>query len=107
MIGRQAAYENQQDAVKATPELLEQYLFDTPYAHALLAFSGSPESPGPPIGLALYFFNYSTWTGRPGLYVRIYFAFCAVRSCPAVSLVGNQQESLMETGGGSLRETGI
>lgn len=22
-----------------------------------------------PVGLALYFFNYSTWTGRPGLYL--------------------------------------
>jgi hypothetical protein len=54
-----------------TPQLI-QNLFDTPYAHALLAFSGTPDSPGPAIALALYFFNYSTWTGRPGLYVLIH-----------------------------------
>ena len=45
-------------------------LFDSPYAHTLLAFTGSPSEPGRPIGMAMYFFNYSTWTGKPGLYVR-------------------------------------
>lgn len=48
---------------------LRENLFETPYAHTLLAFSGSSESPGKAIGMAMYFFNYSTWTGRPGLYV--------------------------------------
>ncbi|KAF7360450.1 Acyl-CoA N-acyltransferase [Mycena venus] len=62
-----ATYEKEPDAVKATPELLRQNLFGpTPYAHALLAFT-SADAPKP-VGLALYFFNYSTWTGRPGLY---------------------------------------
>jgi len=65
-----AIYEKEPDSVKATPQLLRKNLFETPFAHALLAFS-EPEStaPGEPIGLALYFFNYSTWTGRPGLYL--------------------------------------
>lgn len=31
---------------------------------------GASDAPGEPVGIALYFFNYSTWTGRPGLYVR-------------------------------------
>ena len=48
---------------------MKKNLFDTPYAHALLAMSGSPDQPGEAIGLALYFFNFSTWTGRPGLFV--------------------------------------
>lgn len=48
---------------------MQKNLFDTPYAHALLAMSGSPDQPGEAIGLALYFFNFSTWTGRPGLFV--------------------------------------
>ncbi|KAF8190393.1 diamine N-acetyltransferase [Mycena galopus ATCC 62051] len=62
-----ATYEKEPDAVKATPELLRQNLFGaTPYAHALLAFLPGAEKP---VGLALYFFNYSTWTGRPGLYL--------------------------------------
>ncbi|KAJ7741416.1 acyl-CoA N-acyltransferase [Mycena maculata] len=61
-----ATYEKEPDAVKATPELLRQNLFETPYAHALLAFVGEEVKP---VGLALYFFNYSTWTGRPGMYL--------------------------------------
>ncbi|ESK88557.1 diamine n-acetyltransferase [Moniliophthora roreri MCA 2997] len=64
-----ATYEKATDSVKATPELLRKNLFETPFAHALLAFRGTLDSPGNPVGLALYFFNYSTWTGRPGLYL--------------------------------------
>ncbi|KAJ3892994.1 acyl-CoA N-acyltransferase [Lentinula edodes] len=59
-----AVYEKAPDAVKATPDLLRQNLFEKQYAHALLAMNGDK-----PVGLALYFFNYSTWTGRPGLYL--------------------------------------
>jgi len=36
---------------------------------ALAMHTHSPSSPGEAIGLALYFFNFSTWTGRPGLYL--------------------------------------
>jgi len=43
-------------------------LFEKPFAHALLAFSKSDE----PIGFALYFFNFSTWTGKPGIYVSVF-----------------------------------
>jgi len=64
-----ATYEKAADSVKATPEILRQNLFETPFAHALLAFSGTADAPGEAIGLALYFFNFSTWTGRPGLYL--------------------------------------
>ncbi|KAJ6473583.1 acyl-CoA N-acyltransferase [Mycena vitilis] len=66
-----ATYEKEPESVKATPALLRKNLFETPYAHALVAFS-SPESEAAkekPVGLALYFFNYSTWTGRPGMYL--------------------------------------
>ncbi|KAJ6495288.1 acyl-CoA N-acyltransferase [Mycena sanguinolenta] len=62
-----ATYEKELDAVKATPELLRTNLFGaTPYAHAILAFVPTSKKP---VGLALYFFNYSTWTGRPGMYL--------------------------------------
>jgi len=64
-----ATYEKEPESAKATPELLRKNLFETPFAHALLAFAGSNESVGEPIGLALYFFNFSTWTGRPGIYL--------------------------------------
>ncbi|KAG5643638.1 hypothetical protein DXG03_000564 [Asterophora parasitica] len=65
-----AQYENSADSAKATPEILRQNLFETPFAHALLAFSGPADAPGEAIGVCVYFFNFSTWTGRPGLYVR-------------------------------------
>ncbi|KAJ7037905.1 acyl-CoA N-acyltransferase [Mycena alexandri] len=61
-----ATYEKEPESVKATPELLRQNLFETPYAHAILAFNPGEAKP---VGLALYFFNYSTWTGRPGMYL--------------------------------------
>ncbi|KAL1665183.1 acyl-CoA N-acyltransferase [Schizophyllum commune] len=65
MIIELAVYEKEPDAVKATPELLRKNLFEDKYANAILAFSEE----GQPIGLALYFFNFSTWTGRAGLYL--------------------------------------
>ena len=49
---------------------LTKHLFETRIANAFIAFSGSTEAPGDAIGFALYFFNFSTWTGKPGLYVR-------------------------------------
>ncbi|KNZ78311.1 Diamine acetyltransferase 2, partial [Termitomyces sp. J132] len=49
---------------------LHKNLFETPYAHALIAFSGpAGVAGGEAIGFAIYFFNFSTWTGRPGLYL--------------------------------------
>lgn len=49
---------------------LRKNLFETPYAHTLLAFRGTADVPGEAIGMAMYFHNYSTWTGKPGIYVR-------------------------------------
>ncbi|KAL0959944.1 hypothetical protein HGRIS_011608 [Hohenbuehelia grisea] len=68
-----ALYEKEPESAKATPELIQQNLFDTPYAHALLAVEGTSDAPGEAIGLALYFFNFSTWTARPGLYLEDLF----------------------------------
>ncbi|KAI0366845.1 acyl-CoA N-acyltransferase [Pilatotrama ljubarskyi] len=74
-----ATYEKAADQVKATPELYRKNLFETPYAHTLLAIVGSPDAPGKAIGLAMYFFNYSTWTGKPGLYLEDLFVDPAFR----------------------------
>ncbi|KAG7094939.1 hypothetical protein E1B28_005741 [Marasmius oreades] len=68
-----AIYEKEPDAVKTTPELLRKNLFETPFAYALLAITGTSEAPGNAIGLALYFFSYSTWTGRPSLFLEDLF----------------------------------
>lgn len=60
-----ARYEKAEHEVEATVEILAGSLFgDTRYAQALIAERG-----GEPAGFALYFFNFSTWQGRPGLYL--------------------------------------
>jgi GNAT superfamily N-acetyltransferase len=64
-----AVYEGEPDAVKATPESLGETLFgDHAMAHAFVA-----ERDGAVVGVALWFLNYSTWTGRPGLYLEDLF----------------------------------
>jgi GNAT superfamily N-acetyltransferase len=64
-----AAYEREPDAVTATEaDLLRDGFGPNPYYHCILA-----EHDGRPAGFAFYFFNYSTWTGRPGLYLEDLF----------------------------------
>ena len=60
-----AEYERAADKVVATEALLNDALFaDQPAAFAVIA-----EIDGTPVGMALYFFNFSTWTGWRGLYL--------------------------------------
>jgi GNAT superfamily N-acetyltransferase len=60
-----ADYERAADKVVATEPLLADALFgDQPAAYAVIA-----EIDGAPVGMALYFFNFSTWTGWRGLYL--------------------------------------
>jgi GNAT superfamily N-acetyltransferase len=60
-----AEYERLAHEVLATEQDLERSLFGDPvYAHAVLASLGAET-----VGFALYFFNYSTFLGRPGLYL--------------------------------------
>ena len=60
-----AENEGEPDAVKATPDSLAQALFaDPPLARAQVAVDGETV-----VGLALYYTTYSTWTGKPGLYL--------------------------------------
>ena len=64
-----ATYECAPDEVTATEEQLVDVLFrERPVAEVLLAFE--EESP---IGFAVYFYNFSTWLGRPGLYLEDLF----------------------------------
>jgi GNAT superfamily N-acetyltransferase len=65
LIRELAAYEKMPDAVVATEDDLRQQGFGPePRFEALLAFLGDR-----PAGLALFFPNFSTWRGRPGLYL--------------------------------------
>ena len=64
-----ATYEREPDAVIATEEGLRRDGFGpNPYFQCLMA-----EFDGAPAGFALYFFNYSTWLGRPGIYLEDLF----------------------------------
>jgi GNAT superfamily N-acetyltransferase len=64
-----AAYEREPDAVTATEADLLRHGFGTnPFYSCLIA-----ENHGESAGFALYFFNYSTWKGRPGLYLEDIF----------------------------------
>ena len=74
-----ADYENESNAVEATHESLLNTLAFAPSS------SGAAEEPlssarparvlvlftaeGKPAGLALYFYNYSTWRSKPGIYL--------------------------------------
>jgi GNAT superfamily N-acetyltransferase len=64
-----ATYERAPDEVVATEEQLVDVLFgERPAAEVLLAFQGES-----PVGFALFFHNFSTWLGRPGLYLEDLF----------------------------------
>lgn len=69
LIRELAEYEKLLDQVVLDPVELYDHLFGAqPYAECLIA-----ESNGQPIGFALYFFNYSTFLGRPGIYLEDLF----------------------------------
>ncbi len=60
-----ATFEREPDAVEATDAMLHDALFGAaPAAEAVIA-----ESDGEAQGFALFFHNFSTWTGRRGLYL--------------------------------------
>jgi GNAT superfamily N-acetyltransferase len=68
-----AVYEREPDAVTATEaDLLRDGFGAQPYFHCLIAEHDAGDG-GRPAGFAFYFFNYSTWTGRPGLYLEDLF----------------------------------
>ena len=69
LIRALAVYEREPDAVKATEADLREHGFgETPYYSCLIA-----ELDGEPAGFALFFYDYSTWLGKPGLYLEDLF----------------------------------
>jgi len=64
-----ARFEKLEQEVVMTEELLAAGLFGTrPYAEVVLA-----EDDGRPVGFALFFHNFSTFLGRPGIYLEDLF----------------------------------
>jgi GNAT superfamily N-acetyltransferase len=65
LIRELAEYEREPDAVEATEASLTEALFGaTPAAEAVIA-----EEAGEALGFALFFHNFSTWTGKRGVYL--------------------------------------
>jgi len=68
-IQKLAVYEKLADEVVATEEALRQTLFGSRrFAEVALAFFE-----GEPVGFVLFFHNYSTFLGQPGLYIEDLF----------------------------------
>ena len=64
-----AAYERAPGAVTATEEQLRKVLFGArPAAEVVIGFEKET-----PVGFAVFFHNFSTWLGRPGLYLEDLF----------------------------------
>jgi GNAT superfamily N-acetyltransferase len=64
-----ATYERAPNDVVATKKGLKEVLFSAePAAKVVIAFENAE-----PVGFAVYFFNFSTWLGRPGLYLEDLF----------------------------------
>ena len=64
-----ATYERAPDEVTATEEQLNHVLFGPrPAAEVVLALEGDAS-----VGFAVFFHNFSTWLGRPGLYLEDLF----------------------------------
>ena len=59
-----AEYEKMLDEVKATPELLKEWLFDKNIAEVVFIMEEDRE-----VGFVLYFYNFSTFVGRAGIYI--------------------------------------
>lgn len=75
LIRELAEYERAPDEVHATEPQLREVLFGAkPAAEVLLAVEGDEA-----VGFAVYFFNFSTWLGRPGLYLEDLFVRPSVR----------------------------
>ncbi len=64
MIRELADYEHMLDAVVADPDEMASWMFERRVAECLIA-----EEDGQPVGMALFFHNYSTWLGKAGIYL--------------------------------------
>ncbi|MFW5794757.1 MAG: N-acetyltransferase family protein [Bacillota bacterium] len=65
-----AKYEKLTDKVEAKVEDIEKSIFDNQEAYIVIAYLDNL-----PVGFALYFYNYSTFKGRKGLYLEDLFVY--------------------------------
>lgn len=89
MVRELADYEKEIDSVEATEEKLTQTIAFAPSDSTATAEQTSSDKParclilftpeGLPAGMALFFYNYSTWRARPGIYLEDLFVRPAYR----------------------------
>lgn len=65
-----AAYEKMEDQVRATEEDILETVFRQKYARVMIG-----EEDGNPVGFALFYHNYSTFLGKPGIHLEDIFVF--------------------------------
>ncbi|MBM0741647.1 GNAT family N-acetyltransferase [Phormidium sp. CLA17] len=76
LIQALAEYEKLTDQVTGSAAVLRSHLFgDRPYAEAILA-----DIEGAAVGFALFFYNYSTFLTKPGIYLEDLFVLPDYRS---------------------------
>ena len=68
VIKKLAVYEKMENEVITSVDELRENIFTKNFSKVLLA-----EEEGKPVGFALYFFNFSTFVGKPGLYLEDLF----------------------------------
>lgn len=74
-----AVYEDEPDAVQATPGTLAETMFGP----GAMVYAHLAEQDGAVVGVALWFETYSTWTGRRSLYLEDLFVDPAARGAGA------------------------
>ena len=79
LIHELADYERAPEEAIATPELMRQHLFGSGLGKGPTAECVIGEVVGVAQGFAVYFHNFSTWKGRPGMYLEDLFVRPAAR----------------------------
>lgn len=109
MINELAGYENALHEVKATEETLLNTLTLAPFTSSPAATTGYAKTliltapDGNPAGMALYFYNYSTWRSAPGIYLEDLFVRPQYRkSGYGKALIQALAKEVVEMNGGRL-----
>ena len=74
-IKKLAAYEKRLREVVATKDDIREVFFERKIAEAIIG-----EYDGKPVGFAIFFYNFSTFMGRPGIYIEDMYVNPEVRS---------------------------
>ena len=74
-IKKLADYEKRLSEVVATEDYIREFFFKRKIAEAIIG-----EYDGKPVGFAVFFYNFSTFIGRPGIYIEDMYVNPAARS---------------------------